>query len=133
MALLALSTQEEMFEYLQGLEATGKGTTWTMPKGARDGDDIVFYVIRTLMAFVATAQVAGSKPEMNKDPNWPGYYAATIRDIRILSRPVSRTEMLERVPGWRWPRMPQRNTIVPSDIEEQVCDRRWAYDALRCW
>jgi hypothetical protein len=118
-ALIAVSTDADHYDELYELARSGDDDLWTMPKGAKPGDQILFYITRPFADFVAWAEVT-SDTGKGLDPNWPDDYSAKVSDVRLLPRPIPRLKMLDMVPGWKWPKGPERGTIIPADVEKQV-------------
>src|SRR5258706_5332467 len=79
---------------------------WLCGKDTKAGDFLFFYVIRPDSAIVATA-VASSNARPDKE--WE--YVAGIKNVRIIEKPITREEILARIPSWGWPRHPRRPTV----------------------
>src|SRR3954447_23172511 len=99
MALIAMSTGERQYDELRRLSDTGGRDTWTLPKTARLGDVLLFYIAAPLGAFVGYADVL-TDAKYGLDRNWPTDYAAEIGGVRLLHSAVTRSEMMAKVPDW---------------------------------
>lgn len=88
---------------------------WTVPKTARPGDLLVFYIAAPTMAVAAWAVVAGSPSLVPATEYWAGYYMASIKDVRLLSAEVGLYEMRKKVPKLKWLDQPRRFTTIRDD------------------
>lgn len=103
---------EGALETLENAASTGEVLGWTVPRVAIAGDQVVFYILRPLGAFVAQG-VLETNATPGESYEGHGEYLADIGGIRMLARPVERLVMAEAVPGWGWPRQPHTATTVP--------------------
>ena len=86
---------------------------WNINKTARPGDMVLFYKLDPDQAFVATGVVASS---VYRDKNkWNGDPIADIKDARMLTSPVARSEVARAFPDWGFPRRPGVQA-VPQEI-----------------
>jgi hypothetical protein len=107
--------------HLQALKEIAAGDAepdwWTINNTAQRGDQIVFYMVRPLSAFVAVGVVASNAERVTDDTNeWFGHYHADISDVSLLPRPISLIHTRQRFPSWGWLRQPRRSTPVPGQI-----------------
>lgn len=93
---------------------------WTINKSALPEDQVVFYMIRPMSAFVASGVVV-SKASLVDDTTsgWYGYYCADVKDVRMLPRFVRLDEAQMEFPKWGFLRYPRRSTLVPSHLAER--------------
>jgi hypothetical protein len=98
-------------------KGTSDGWWWTINRWAIPGDRIIFYLIRPMSAFVASAVVA-SKPWVveDRDSDWYGHYGVEVKDVQMLPRHVALQEARRRFPDWRYLRQPYRSTPIPSEM-----------------
>ena len=78
-------------------------TMWTINKGAFDGDQVVFYMLKPLSAFVA-AGIVEDAPRLEDDESygWYGHYMTDISGVQMLPRFVPISEARTRFPQWGW-------------------------------
>ncbi len=97
---------------LERLAATGDIAGWTVPRVARTGDDVVFYLLNPVGAFVAAGRLlTDARPGTSYQGD--GKYLADVGDVRQLPGRVARLDMVRLVPGWGWPTQPHTATTVP--------------------
>ena len=101
---------------LRKLAERGKSEKWTINKAALPGDRVVFYLIRPISSFVASAMVA-SKP-IFRDQHWVNQYLAKIEDVQLFPRGVHLGEAQKQFPEWGFLRQPRRSTQVPEDMAQ---------------
>jgi hypothetical protein len=104
---------------LQELARTQEVDWWTINRHASGGDIALFYITRPVSAFVAWGVVT-SQPLLRTEEPWKGYYAAEVSDVRMLPRPISRVELCERLPQWRFMKFPRRSIRVPDEHFERL-------------
>ncbi len=107
-------------EELERHARSGRGTTWTIPSGARPGDTAVFYILEPLGLFVATGQVRRTPRLQPAGRPWAGHHMELIRDIRMLGMFCHRRAVAADVPGWGWLRAPRREATVPVEQERAL-------------
>ena len=92
---------------------------WTINQSALPGDQVVFYMVRPMSAFVATAVVM-TEPWRNDDATseWYGHYVADMKHVKMLPRFIPLSEARERFPAWGFLRQPRRSILVPSAFAE---------------
>ncbi len=100
---------------LENLARTQDAGWWTINRHASGGDIALFYVKRPLSAFVAWG-VVQSQPVLRTEEPWKGYYAASISQVRMLPRQVSRVELCARLPQWRYLNLPRKSIAVPDEF-----------------
>ncbi len=99
--------------------APGRFDWWNIVKSARREDLVVFYMIRPLSAFVATA-IVDSEVQACPDESsaWRGQPCVWVRDAGMLPKSVPLSEAKRRLPEWKFLRQPHRSTEVPRDYVE---------------
>lgn len=104
---------------LESAAGSGEVLGWTVPRVAVTGDDLVFYLLKPVGAFVATGRVlTDARPGSSFEGH--GDYLSDVGEIRMLSAPVERLRMAEQVPAWGWPRQPRTATTVPDASVDDV-------------
>jgi hypothetical protein len=100
------------------------GYWWTITKGTRREDRVLFYMIRPMSAFVATG-IASSGARRNEDrkSEWYGKYVADVSDIEMLPEPVPLAKVQEWFPEWDYLRTPRRSARVPGEIAAELLVR----------
>ena len=101
---------------LNKLAERGKSVKWTINKAALPGDQVIFYLIRPVSSFVASAVVA-SKPTF-RDKYWENHYLAKIDNVQLFPRGVHLREAQKQFPEWGFLRQPRRSIQVPEDIAD---------------
>src|SRR5438552_2302754 len=90
---------------------------WTVPKSARTGDRVVFYVVGPLSSFVATGIVAENPWKDDKrNSYWYGRYMAAVRNLTLLPRLVPLALVREALPRWRYLKSAQGTVTVPEEF-----------------
>lgn len=93
---------------------TGDEWGWTVPRVARAGDEVFFYLLNPEGSFVAVGQVM-SDPEPGTSKEGDGDFVADVGMVRMLPHPLPRLDVVDLVPAWGWPRQPHTATTVPQD------------------
>jgi hypothetical protein len=96
------------------LARVGDESGWTVPRVARSGDRVLFYLLNPEGSFVA-AGVLLSDAVPGVSDQGDGAYVADVGQVAMLPRAVPRLEVVEKVPGWGWPRQPHTATTVPRE------------------
>jgi|SRR5437870_399466 len=107
---------------------TGQSADWPVPKKARPGDRVFFFIPPT--GFIASGTLL-SGPEKGTRPDWDepwaSRYIAKIGDLRLLRTPLSLEEIRQKTVGWGWPTYPRSYTTVPDAfvaiLEEIIAPR----------
>lgn len=94
-------------------------TSWTVPKSARPGDDLVFYIKGPTSAFVATGRVLSDTWPGTSDEG-QGRYLARVGDVTLLPVPKSRDIAATAIPDWRWLRFSRSLTTLPDERAAQL-------------
>lgn len=92
---------------------------WTINRHASGGDISLFYITRPMSAFVAWGVVT-SQPLLRTEEPWEGHYAAYVSQVRMLPRPITRAELCERLPQWRYLNAPRQSIRVPDEFFERL-------------
>jgi hypothetical protein len=106
--------------HLEEVARTGEELGWwTINRSALPGDQVVFYMVKPLSKFVATAVVT-TNPWWNDDTtnDWYGYYVAEMSDVKMLPRLIPLSETREHFPEWGFLRQPRRSVLVPDSFAE---------------
>jgi len=88
---------------------------WSCGKDTRAEDFLFFYAMKPDSAIVATG-VASS--DARPDKEW--HYVADIKNVKIIEEPITREEILAKVPQWGWPKRPQKPTYLEEAIAEKL-------------
>jgi hypothetical protein len=104
---------------LEELAQTQGQGWWTINRHASGGDIALFYIKRPVSAFVAWG-VVQSTPVLRTEEPWEGHYAANVAQVRLLGRQVTRVELCERFPEWRYLNLPRQSVAVPGDLFEPL-------------
>jgi len=99
---------------IEELSRTDGEWGWTVPRVARAGDRILFYLLNPEGSFVATGRLVSDAAE-GRSKEGDGKYVANVGEVRLLSCAVPRLEAVETVPGWGWPKQPHTATTVPAE------------------
>jgi hypothetical protein len=93
---------------------TGRLADWTVPKSAKPGDRVFFYIVRPVSSFVATGVVADlpSRNENPKDP-WFGHFMAPMQKVVLLTKPVRLDEVRRALPDWGYLRNVRAGATIP--------------------
>jgi hypothetical protein len=106
-------------EVIVRLAADGGDTLWTVPRVARAGDRVLFYLLNPEGSFVATGFLKTSA-DPGSSSEGDGAYVAEVAQVQMLPRAVPRLEVVGKVPSWGWPRQPHTATTVPVDQVAQL-------------
>ena len=81
-------------------DAQETATNWTISRHARPGDDVLLY----------------------DDPGseWLGSYFADMHSLRMLDRPIKRTDLRVAFPDWRYWKQPRSSVRVPDEYVEPL-------------
>lgn len=92
-------------------------TTWTINKNARPGDVCAMYVCAPVSAVVATAVIA-EDPFQEKDLNSPFFntYFAEMNELKMLDISITRHQMRELFPEWRYWLQPRNSVQTPPEF-----------------
>jgi len=97
--------------------ASGNGSLrdWTVPRSARRGDRVFFYLVKPVSSFVASGVLAAD-PKRNEDKSdqWYGHYYAPIRKVLLLPTPVRIDEVRNQLPDWGYLRNVRVGTTIPA-------------------
>jgi hypothetical protein len=104
---------------LQELACNHAVDWWTINRHATGGDIALFYIKRPLSAFVAWGVVVSGAGLRAEGP-WAGHYAASVAQVRMLSRPVPRLELCQHLPEWGYLRSPRQSVAVPGEFFEPL-------------
>ncbi len=118
---VCLGTPAEHLEELKDVAAGALWTKWTINKGAVEGDQVVFYMLKPLSAFVA-AGIVEDAPRLEDDESsgWYGHYMTDISGVQMLPWLVPISQARTRFPQWGWLRQPRQSTLVPSDFTNEL-------------
>lgn len=118
---VCLGTPAEHLEELKDVAAGALWTKWTINKGAVEGDQVVFYMLKPLSAFVA-AGIVEDAPRLEDDESsgWYGHYMTDISGVQMLPWLVPIPQARTRFPQWGWLRQPRQSTLVPSDFTNEL-------------
>lgn len=106
-------------EVLDNLARDGDEWGWTVPRVAEAGDHVLFYLLNPEGSFVATGVLkTDAVPGRSKEGD--GRYVADIGEVKKLPRAVERLEVVDKVPGWGWPRQPHTATTVPEEHADRL-------------
>lgn len=95
------------------LDIRDHGTTvWTINKDAKRGERVIFYMTSPVSAFVAVGVLVTDAWQEPKGSEWEGFWMAEIGELRLLAAPVTRKELLRRVPRWRYMYSPIMSQVV---------------------
>lgn len=95
------------------LDIRDHGTTvWTINKDAKRGERVIFYMTSPISAFVAVGVLVTDAWQEPKGSEWEGFWMAEIGELRLLAAPVTRKELLRRVPRWRYMYSPIMSQVV---------------------
>lgn len=89
--------------------------TWTAPKSASPGDEVVIYVLG--YGFFATAKVK-SRPKPRE--NWPKRYRVGLHSIALIEPPVSLFTIRRSIPNLKWAIYPRSIHTPAPQIAAQV-------------
>jgi hypothetical protein len=118
-SLIAVSGEEPQHEYLKGLAGRLASDTWTLPRTAQLGDDVVFYIKSPIQEFVATGTVQ-SEPAMNAARTGrDGTAPRSLRSVCCVD-PSHGAACLPRRRSGDGRSRPRRYTTVPDVLERQV-------------
>ena len=92
-------------------------TDWIVPKSARPGDDVVFFVWR--IGFLASGTIKGL-PARVESGFWAGKYQARVGNVTFYRRPLRKEEAAQAMPQWRWLRYPRSYTTPPDDVARRL-------------
>lgn len=113
-------TNPTFYDTLRADAAQGE-TNWTINPHARRGDTVLLYVCAPIMAIVATATLS-TDAELLDDisSDFFGAFVADMHGLRLLEKPLTRAEMMRRLPEWGWPRQPRQSVRVPEEFRPQL-------------
>ena len=108
-------------ELLQGAAASSQVDFdwWDLPQGAAPGDEVVFYLIGPVSAFVALGTVgeqvlATELPETERNHPRFGFDCFWMRNARMLTEHVRISQVMERFPDWARLRRMEKATVPPE-------------------
>jgi hypothetical protein len=133
-AHVCFGDQDPHIKELEMLAETQNQGWWTINRHASGGDVALFYIKSPVSAFVAWG-VVQSEPVLRTIEPWKGHYAANVSKVLILPRRVTRVELCQRLPQWRYLNLPRQSIAVPDDIFEPLMaclGIRWQ-DAALVW
>lgn len=91
-------------------------TLWTINKNARPGDTVLLYVCAPVSAIVATA-IVSDMPYLDEDVNseFFGSYFAEMENLKLLDVKVTRHQLRQEFPDWRYWTQPRNSVRVPDE------------------
>ncbi len=102
-------------EWLRDVVKKDLAISWSCGKCTKGNEFIFIYAMKPDCAIVATATASsGAKP----DKKW--HYVADLKNVKLLERPITRTEMLTEIPSWGWPRQPRRATYPEKAVIKKL-------------
>ncbi len=101
--------------WLKEIASTNEPTWWSCSKRTKKGDSLFFYAMKPTSAIVATA-IASSNAKANK--RW--HYVAGIEHVKLLGRPLTREELLDKIPEWGWPQQPRKSTYPEEAVVRKL-------------
>jgi hypothetical protein len=98
----------------RAVSGTGRLAAWTVPKSAKPGDRVFFYIVRPVSSFVGSGVVAGH-PSRNQDPQdpWFGHFTAPMRNVVLLPQPVRLDQVRRALPDWGYLRNVRVGATIP--------------------
>lgn len=104
---------------MPGLKVVAKRqmtTMWSCGQHTKKGDFLFVYALKPESAIIATAKAAS---DAKRDKIWR--FAAKIKNVKILARPISREELIKQFPDWGWPKEPRMvNYLNDSAIAQKL-------------
>src|SRR4051794_27263516 len=86
-------------QVIRDLGQTSHQWGWTVPRVARSGDEVFFYLLNPEGSFVAMGQLLGdATPGTSKEGD--GSFVADIGRVSMLPSAVSRLDIVDLVPDW---------------------------------
>lgn len=107
--------------YSRILKRAASGTrrvaAWTVPKSAKPGDRVFFYIVRPVSLFVGTGVVA-EHPSRNARPDdpWFGHFMAPMHQVLLLPQPVPLDQVRQALPDWGYLRNVRVGATVPVSL-----------------
>lgn len=119
-----IGTASDDVDMLKKASSAGQPIDWIVPKGARPGDEAVFFVWKH--GFVGSGKLV-SRPVKLKTGAWAGRFRAKVDGVTWFPRPVSEDTVSKALPEWRWLRYPKGYTTPAPKVAEPLralLDRR---------
>lgn len=104
-------------------DALNGETEWSINRLARPGDMVLLYVCAPVSAIAATAFIA-EPPYLEEDVNSPFFntYFAKMDNLKMLDVSITRHQMRELFPDWRYWIQPRNSVVAPTEFQPQVLD-----------
>jgi hypothetical protein len=102
-----------------GFEETalaGGYVRWIVPKAAEPGDPVLFVFNRDqILAMGSVASDPKSVMFGHKSA-----FQSRVGELRLLKRPIPLTEILRKIPDWKWPTYPRSLTTPSVEVAKQL-------------
>lgn len=90
--------------------------SWTVPKSAKIGDEVVVFILR--IGFFATAKATSTPEPCGR--NRPKRYCAGLTSIRLIEPAISLSAIEHEIPELTWTKYPRSYTTPPAPVAKRI-------------
>jgi hypothetical protein len=114
---ISVGSEADFDEYVSPAIKKQQDTLWTVPKRAREGDDVLLLIPSQHGSICAVGTVLETP---SRSEHWDNKYAAMIGKVVRLRKPISIETLRKRFPKWGYPRYARGYTTVPAKLVAEL-------------